>query len=552
MLTNLRLTNYFYSDSLEIAFAPGLNIITGATGSGKSVLVAAIEAALGSRRLLAAADSSRKSIMECEFQADHLNPLLAAEDLELLPTLQVRREIRPDHSSRFFINDTPVRMKLVRQLGSRLVDFHAQNDLSLLLHKKYHTAYVDSFEGAGGARTAYDLAWQAWRETARHLKELEAKLLQQLEQRELHQFQLRELQAAQLLPDEDTELQQAEQLLTNAETILHDIAQVRQILDGEDDSVRTSLYQVQKALERIVSQSNLGAEALQTLREAVIGVDDVSQQVSVLADRVEHRPERLEEIRQRLELIGGLKRKYGPTLAQVLQRQAVLETDRLDLQELQQQSAQLATRKEQQQAELLQAADRLSHTRHLTGEQIARQVNPLLRELGIEGSGLEVRLVPRVELPHADGSEQCEFRIATNPGMSAEPLEEVASGGELSRVMLALKSISADFEPQNVLVFDEIDRGVSGKAAVAVGKRLQALAQTRQVICITHLPQIAALANHHLAVIKDTTDSLTRIRVEPLDRQRRIEELALLVGGTEVSPTDREYARKLLSPNVVK
>jgi DNA repair protein RecN (Recombination protein N) len=547
MLTNLRLTNYFYSDALEISFTDGLNVITGATGSGKSVLIAAVEAALGSRKLLAAADDNRKSIMECEFQADHVNSLLEAEDLDLLPALQLRREIRPDKTSRFFINDTPVRMKLVRTLGDHLVDFHSQNDLSLLLRKKYHTTYVDSFGGAVTARTQYDLSFRSWRETVMRLQELDEQLRLELESQELHQFQLRELQTAQLVEEEDSKLIQAEKLLSNAEMLLLDIQLVRQTLDGDEESVRSSLYLAQKAMERIKSQSGLGAEALQTLKEAAIAVEDVALQVSVLDDQVEHNPERLEEIRQRLEVVNGMKRKYGPTLGEVLLRQEALESGKSDLLQLQKERDQLAILQEQRLQKLKQVADKLTRARRKSGSRIAGSVNPLLRELGILGDGLEVKLVPRAEFPHAAGAEQCEFHISTNPGMAAEPLETVASGGEMSRVMLALKSVSADFEPQSVLVFDEIDRGVSGKAAAAVGKRLQALAQTRQVICITHLPQIAALADNHLSVIKEAEKNRTRIRVEVLDKAERVEELASLAGSTEVTDADRKYARGLLA-----
>ncbi len=547
MLTNLRLANYFYSDALEISFTDGLNIITGATGSGKSVLIAAIEAALGSRKLLSAADDERKSIMECEFQADHVNGLLEAEDLDLLPALQLRREIRPDNTSRFFINDTPVRMKLVRNLGDHLVDFHSQNDLSLLLRKKYHTTYVDSFAGAVNARKQYDRSWQSWRRTVMQLQQLDEQLRHELEKQELHQFQLRELQTAQLAPDEDSKLTRSEKILSNAEILLLDIQLVRQTLDGDEESVRSSLHQAQKAMERIKSQSGLGEEALQTLKEAAIAVEDVALQVSALDDQVEHNPERLEEIRQRLEVVNGMKRKYGPTLKDVLLRQQALENGRNDLLELQQERDQVATLQEEQLQTLKQAADKLTRARTESGNEISTRVNPLLRELGIQGDGLEVILTPRADFPHADGAEQCEFHISTNPGMAAEPLETVASGGEMSRIMLALKSVSADFEPQSVLVFDEIDRGVSGKAAAAVGKRLQALAQTRQVICITHLPQIAALGDNHLSVIKDAEKNSTRIRVKELNREERVEELASLAGSSEVTDADRKYAMQLLT-----
>ena len=547
MLTNLRLTNYYYSDALEVKFSAGLNIITGATGSGKSVLIAAIEAALGSRKLLAAADTKRKSIMECEFQAEHVNPLLQTEDLELMPALQLRREIRPDNSSRFFVNDTPVRMKLVRTLGDQLVDFHSQNDLSLLLRKKYHTTYVDSFAETAAVRTGYDRSWQSWRETARRLKKLDEQLRQELEKQELHQFQLQELQTAQLVEEEDSQLIQAEKMLSNAEMLLLDIQLVRETLDGDEESVRNSLYLALKAIERIKAQSGLAGEALQTLKEAAIAVEDVALQAGVLDDQVEHNPERLEEIRQRLEVVNSMKRKYGPTLKEVLVRQQALEEGSKDVVELQQERDQVAVLLEQQLQQLEKAAAELTRARQQSGSEIAARVNPLLRKLGIMGEGLKVKLTPREQFPHVDGAEQCEFYISTNTGMAAEPLEKVASGGEMSRVMLALKSVSADFEPHNVLVFDEIDRGVSGKAAAAVGERLQELARTRQVICITHLPQIAALADNHLSVIKEADKKHTRIRVEMLNSEERVEELASLAGSSEVTDEDRKYARRLLA-----
>ena len=547
MLKQLRLTNYFYTDSLEVDFTPGLNIITGATGSGKSILVSALEAALGSRRALTAADPERKSSMECEFNADYLQPLLAEADLEVLPGLQVRRELRPDHTSRYFVNDTPVKLKLVRRLGSRLIDFHAQNDLSLLLQKTYHTAYVDTFGAAAEVRARYDTDWQAWRDLKQRLERLETELQTEREQRELHEFQLRELQAAGLREGEDEELRGREKLLANAETLLNDIELARQLLDGEENSLRSTLYQLQKTLERIVTNSGGGEEALNTLREAAIGIDDVSHQLGGLADQVEMNPERLEEIRQRLELLGGLKRKYGPTLPEVIARQQRLEAGENNLRELELEQARLAGELTEIRQVLDRAAGHLTQSRRRTGREIARRINPLLRELGIGGKGLQVVLREREDFPHPEGAEQCEFHIATNPGQEPEPLSQVASGGELSRIMLALKSISAGFEPESVLVFDEIDRGISGQAAAAVGDRLQALAQKHQVICITHLPQIAARADHHLTVIKESGSDRTRVRVEPLSPEQRIEELAGLVGGERIGAADLKYARELLA-----
>ncbi len=549
MLKKLTLNNYAFTEALTMEFQPGLNIITGATGSGKSLIVSAVETVFGSRRRPRARDSRQRMVVEAEFHAPHLDGFLRKADLEIFPELIIRREIRPGGGSRFFLNDTPVKLRLVSGIKESLVDFHGQHDLSKLLQVDYHTDFVDGFSPAREAAGHYSEVYRKWRELQNRREELTREREREKERAQLHAFQLREIREAQIRQNEDRQLLEQERFLANAEELRVLLYELKQWLYHADNSVYSRLQQSLKQAERLREMLPEASSVADLLLQSLPPVEEATHEVTALEDRVEHNPGLLDEVRRRLAELSELKRKYGPTLEEVLAREQELaaEEDRVRqvdvlLEELTEQEEELRRRREE-------AAQRLTSARKSVARELEKRVNPLLKELGINGTGLEVRLEPFARGLQERGAESCRFYISTNPGAPVVPLEQTASGGELSRVMLALKTVAAHDRTDQVLFFDEIDKGISGGAAEAVGKRLRKLAETHQVICITHLPQIAALADHHYSVRKETLENETRITIVPLVSGERVEEIARLAGGKKVTASQLRYASELINQN---
>ena len=563
MLSSLRVKDYALIDEVEIEFGHGLNIITGETGAGKSILMGALGLILGVR---ANAEEIRtgedRCVVESIFELPEGHPCLVlldemgveAEDRELI----LRREVASDRRSRCYANGVAITMKALHTLGRTLVDLHGQYEHQSLLDVERHLDFLDEFAGLGELREAIEATHAELGRLSEAIVGREMEAQQFRERRELLEFQLREISEADPEPEEDVRLEEERSKLANAVSLAQAAAELETALYQGEESVSDRLGAAGRILSeaaRMDGSLNSKLEEVESLR---YGAEELARFFADYAGQVEHNPERLAEVIERLELLARLKKKYGGSLDQVLafRDTAAGELSRseevdADLKEIQ---AALASCAE----EYSRFAQRLSEARDKAAGRLSSSIEKALRELGMPKVRFRVELSReenpdgrvvvdgRSYAPRFRGLERAEFFLSTNPGEAIRPLVKVASGGEISRIMLAMKTVISHADSVQVLIFDEIDIGISGRIAEAVGKKLKGLAKTHQTISITHLPQIAKMADVHFSVSKGTEKGRTITRVRKLFGEARTEDLAKLLGGEEISELTLRHAQEML------
>lgn len=568
MLLELHIRDFALIDRLHLDFAPGLNVLTGETGAGKSIVIDALQTVLGGRaRADLVRSGSDSAIIEAAFHLPPASPVLARlDEMGLLDRsepegLVLRREVLKTGRSRCWINGHPVTVTQLGTVGAELVDIHGQHENQSLLIPQRQLELLDAYGGPALVELARDFAVH-WRRLQTARQELAAILAGERERArriDLLQFQVDEIEQARLIPGEEEELERLRRRLGQLERLRQETARVYQLLyEGAagQAAAADALAEAVGALEPFADVEPDLAEAARLLETAAVHVGEAAAMVRRCAENLDADPARLEEVEARLALIGNLKRKYGATTAEVLafaeKLRAELETllnsearagalER-ELAALEEQAARLAGELSRARAE---AARRLEQA--VAGELAGLHMGPgrfLVRlEHTPDPEGLPVggqRLAATVH-----GIDRVGFYLAANPGEEPRPLARVASGGELSRVALAIKRVLAAVDAVPVLVFDEIDAGIGGQTAQGVAQRLRAVAGERQVICVTHLAQIATVADHHLHIHKAVTGGRTTVHVEPLAGQRRVEEIARMLAGVLTEHTV-ENARELL------
>ena len=571
MLRSLLIKNYALIDELSAEFSGGLVILTGETGAGKSILVDALGLILGER---ASADVVRtgadRAVVEGVFAVRghaRLARLLREHELEADgPELVVRREISAKGQSRCFANDSPVTLSVLKAIGELLVDLHGQHEHQSLLRAENHIAMLDDFGGLDGMVEGYRRELEKLRGLLREIEALGRKENQVKERQEFSAFQLREIDAVAPVAGEEEELERELRILENAERLFAATGALYESLYEGDRSVRDLLLVARNQLDAIAEIDERFREAARECESAEAVVAELARFIQGYNAGVEFNPVRLEEIRERLGRLSLLKKKYGGTLDEVMAfRSRIVEE--LSLAEhydeiLQRQHAEAASVR----ADCAALAERLSVKRHEVARKLDRAIVQELKKLGIEHGRFSTR-IGQDELLLADGQtppldavplgqarvrllergvDRVEFAISTNLGEEERPLVQVASGGEVSRIMLALKSILAKADRLPVLVFDEIDVGVSGRIAQAVGRSLKQLSAFHQVIAITHLPQIAGLADEHFVVAKEERKARTRTMVRKLTLEEQVHEVAKLMSGARVTETGLAGARELM------
>ena len=550
MLIELRIENFAVIDRLHIRLKPGLNVLTGETGAGKSIIVGALSLLLGERASSDAvrAGASRavvEGVFDVEGREDVLGLLaeqgIAAEDGLLI----LRREVAAEGRNRAWVNGSASTASLVGDLGTGLVDLHGQHEHQALLRVEAQRdildAYADHTDLAAEMRTTHaDLA------DARHGLEALDERLREIELRsDFLRFQLEEIQKAEIDRNEEQALEEESRRLEHAEDLARLSETLHQELYEGETAVAEVLGALRRQLDELIRIDASEEPARELLETAYYNVEELGRRMGDYASRVEHDPGRLDHIQRRRDLLYRLKAKYGGTLDAVLEtaRAAREELDLLDGSSLERRA--LEKRRDDSLRRVSDVAARLSAGRATAAERLAREVQEVLPQLGLEGARFQVGLDP-LDQPGAHGAERVEFLVAVNVGFEPRPLARVASGGELSRIMLALKTILARVDAVPTLVFDEIDAGIGGRVAVKVGAELRGVAAHHQVFAITHLPQIACRANHHLLVLKGETDGMTRTSLEELDADQRVRELARMLGGDPESETSLDHARELL------
>ncbi len=554
MLRELRVRNLAVVDGVTVGFTGGLNVLTGETGAGKSILVDAILLVRGAR---AQADAIRTgsdvATVEAVFAVPphsaasallHEAGLAADENGEVV----VRRELTRAGRHRAFLNDSPVSVGLLERLGDQLVEVHGQHEHQRLLEPGHQLILLDRFAEADALRERVAGLVAGYREAGAAAARMRAAARDRAQREDLLRFQVGELDGAGLRPGEEAALRDELRRLEHAERFRAALADVAALLADDPQSAADRLARAARSLADVARLDEAFAAPLEALETARIHVDETLDGVRRLRDRTVHEPGRIDAIHERLDALARLKRKYGESEEGML---AFREAAALELARVERHDELLADQERlltELAGELRTAADELSQRRRAAADRLAPRVERQLRALGMERAAFAIAVEPgRLEEVSERGLDRVEFRLAANPGEGMRPLARVASGGELSRAMLALKAVLARADGIPTLVFDEVDAGIGARVAAVVGETLAAAAEGRQVLCVTHLAAIAARADHHLHVAKSTRGGRTRVTVETLTDRARLSEVARMLGGVGNGAAAVEHARALLA-----
>ncbi len=574
MLTELRLENYAVIDNLVVEFGPGLNLLTGETGAGKSILIDALALLLGDK---ASSDVIRsgaeRSVISAVIEiagtaAKSVEKILDANGLDEADdgSLILRREIAAGGKGRVFVNNQPATVSVLKQLAPHLAVIHAQNESILLFDGPARLELLDAF--AGSDLDSVDSAFSRWKDLRTRIDELERGEQDRLRLVDLWVFQKREIEDAKLQSGEDERLESEKRVLANAEKIYNAAMNAFDLLYEGNGSTASTLRAAQKQVEELARYEPKFQEGLAALESARISVEDVGATLRDYAGGIQASPEHLAEVEDRLAMIDRLKRKYGPSLDEVIQFGADVSRKLSDVENKDEILRQLR-------AELTKAADEYLRDARALSKKRADAARRLEKLVEAEINDLAMKSTFRIEKTQseeeggwtASGIDQVVYMISTNPGEPMHQLEHIASGGELSRVMLALKAsveVGKDPKtasqtgpksrrhgsvPQKTLVFDEIDTGIGGRAAEAVGKKLKALSRANQVLCVTHLPQIATFADQHYVIEKKESGGRTRTSIRPVTGEERTEEVARMLSGAKLTETSRKHAEQMIKAN---
>ncbi|MEO6941285.1 MAG: DNA repair protein RecN [Candidatus Kapaibacterium sp.] len=549
MLRSLYIKNYALIEEFTVAFDRGLNIITGETGAGKSIILGAFSLLIGERSsgdlVRSGAD---KAIVEAEFELKgnpRLKKFLAEHEVECEDGgLIIRREVLARGTGRGYINDAPATAQLLKELGGYLVDLHGQHEHQSLLRTEGHIVLLDEFGELTESVDAYQDTRGNHTALLKELDALKAKHNKLKEERELFEFQLQEISAVDPKPEEDREIDEELRVLEHSEELRDSAIELHKSLYSDEGSAYERLSVAKIELDRLGKIDGALAEQLADLQSALTITDELAKFLSHYSDTIEFSPERLRSLRERGQVIARLKKKYGGSLAAALQKKQELESKLTSDEELdaliESKNAELLV----VHSELTKRALALTKARKKVAKSLEPEVVTALKELGIEHGQFVVQFTEREF--GARGMDQVEFFLSTNAGESAKPLTKVASGGEVSRIMLSLKSILAKNDKLPLMVFDEIDVGVSGRVAQRVGRAMQRLAKDHQLIAITHLAQIAAFAGTHFLVEKKSTDTTTSSALRKLSKKEHVSEVARLISGADVTTSSIRAAEKLI------
>ncbi|NOS79179.1 MAG: DNA repair protein RecN [Nitrospira sp.] len=555
MLTELRIVNFAILEELSLRFEPGFTVLTGETGAGKSLLIDAIALLVGGR---ASADQIRfgteEASLEAAFHLPDRHPLqarlrdqgiLGPEDSELI----VRRVIARSGRNRVYLNGTMSSLHALEELGGTLVDLHGQHDQQSLLAAATQRSVVDAFGNLQERCIAYRQEYEAWKGACDERDRLIREFQHRTQREELLRFQCAELDEAALREGEDEELQNERRRLSSSQQIGALAAEALERVNAEGQGIFAQLVLTERALGQLLQIDSTVGELTRLTVEAKVVLKEMAGQLRDYAERVEADPARLGVIEDRLAVIQKLKKKFGGSLPEVLAAHRKIKDELEELQGSDEQLGKLRQRIHDQETNLALLARQLFLKRGEAAKRMAKVVRQELEALKMGQTVFEIHVTADAgDLEFGpDGIDQVEFRLSTNAGEPVKPLSKVASGGELSRVMLALKTVLAERDRVPVLIFDEIDTGVGGAVAAAIGKRLRGLGRYHQVFCITHLPQVAAQGQHHLCVEKSQDGNRTVTTVHPLIGQGRENEIARMLGGLTVTKKVRETAAELIA-----
>lgn len=550
MLTELRIRNFAIIESVTLPLGEGFNVLSGETGAGKSIIVGALGLLLGER---ASADLIRsgaeKATVEGVFDVANNRAIVELADdrgIEVEDdTLVLKREIAASGRGRAWINGAPVTAAVLAAIGRQLVNLHGQHDAQTLLDGESQRRILDAFGAAEAQANEVRRIHGELSRIRRDIASLSSRRAEAQKRADYLGHVAKEIEEARLSPGEDAKLEDEARVLENADELRTLAAMLNALLSGEESSILTQLGAAQRPLTSIERIDPAAARMQELFDAGFYALQELARSVEDYAGSVDLDPARLEQVRQRRDRLFGLLKKYGPTLDNVIDagRSARAELDLIDTAQFD--LAALTAQEADSRRWLSVEAEKLSEMRMSAGKRLAKSVDVLLPQLGMPDGKFSVALVARDE-PTADGAEDVEFRVALNVGHDDRPLARVASGGELSRVMLALKTILARVDQVPTLIFDEVDAGIGGRVGLQVGDTLRRVAKEHQVFAISHLPQIAARAHHHIVVAKGAKGGVTTADISVLEGTNRVNEIARMLGGDPESKASRAHARELL------
>lgn len=571
MLMQLSIHNFAVIENISVTFEKGFNVLTGETGAGKSIIIDALGMLVGGR---ASADYIRhgkeKAELEALFDVNSTHPVyevlqrygIAMPDEEMLI---VRRELYQQGKSIARVNGQLVNVSMLKAIGDTLVDIHGQHDHQSLLHSNTHMDWLDASGGAQltELRSRVATLYKQYSDIRQQLSELRDNEQQWLRNKDLYAFQLEEIEKAHLKRDEEERLFAELQKLSNSSKISAHMAEAYEMLYGDREALEKMAVAIDR-LEAITKYDQRFGQLLESLQSAYYQAEDAAAELRDLKDELLDDPSRIQAVEERIDLIQTLKRKYGSTIAEILHYAETINQELLRMENKDEELERLTKQQAHLEKELSAAAAELSEKRMKAADRLAQGIEQQLHHLQMDRARFAVS-VTSIQDPlgiltpkgtplkiSADGFDHVEFLFSANPGEPLKPISKIASGGELSRVMLAMKTVLADADPVRTLIFDEVDTGVSGRAAQSIAEKLAGLADRFQVFSITHLPQVACMADHHYRIEKTTEDASAKTEVRQLTHDDRVKELARMLGGVEVTAVTKQHALEMLQMAVSK
>jgi DNA repair protein RecN (Recombination protein N) len=549
LLTRLNIQNYALIEDVQVIFSKGLTTITGETGAGKSILLGGLGLILGNRADAGAMRiADKKCIIEGEFDITlyHLRNFFEENDIDYDKQTVIRREILPGGKSRAFINDTPVRLEVISELQSKLIDVHSQHQTLRINEPSFQYAVVDAWSDNQAIFIVYLRQKTAYEKLNAAYDALVAQLAKEKQESEYHYHLYRELHLADIKKGELQELEVLQDKLSHIDLIQNSLSESYRAISEEQWGINPRLYQVKNQLEKIKSFSSVYDDLFNRVQSSYIELSDMEREIASILDKEQYTPDQLENVNQRLQVYYTMMQKHHVNSEDdLLKRYTVLEEKVKRISD----SDQILKEKKEElynsQIELSKIADLLFENRKKHIPQFENEINEILYKLGIKEAAFEVKLLPADKF-NSYGADMMQWWFSANKGNPKGMVSKVASGGELSRIMMAIKSVLAKKTKLPTIIFDEIDTGISGEVALQMGEIMKTMAHDMQVIAITHLPQIASKGEQHLKVYKKQDGTKTNTEISKLTQQERLEEIAEMLGGKQISETALKHAAELL------
>lgn len=549
MLQTLAIKNFALIDDIKVSFSEGFTIITGETGAGKSILLDALSLVLGKRADLGVLrNKEEKCIIEAEFSIElyNLKSVFEQEDIDYEDITVIRREILPTGKSRAFINDTPVTLDVLSQLGKILVDIHSQHETQLLGNEGFQFHIVDTLAQNQPFLEQYEKDLKIYRKNAKKLKELRDFQKNIQKEYDYNSFILNELQEADLEEGMQEELEEIHEQASNVEDIKERLSESTQLLGDEEIGIVNQLRELKATFSGLSDYGAQYSELYERIENAFIELDDLAQEVYDLTENVDFDPKELASVQQTLQKIYDLQKKHQvSSVGELLAIQERLENELSQIENIEETIAEQEKEVAKSLEVIKKSAEEIRENRKKTIPQLTTLLEKMLSELGMPNARFQIDLKPLAEFL-SNGNDEIQFLFSANKGGNFGLLKKVASGGELSRIMLTVKSILATKIALPTIIFDEIDTGISGEISQKMGEIMKQMSRNRQVFSITHLPQVASKGSEHFKVFKEDINGKTTTQLKKLSASERVEEVAQMLGGKEITQTARQHAKQLL------